>query len=321
MKRIVVLVLLLQTAFAGSASAQDRYPARPVQMIVPFAAGTATDFLARTLAEKLSQKLGQPFVVQNRTGASGIVATELVAKALPDGYTILVVNSLHSINPPLHANLPYDTLRDFAGIAKFAEAPSVFVVHPGLGVRTVKEFIAFAKRQPGKIHYGTSGVGTNTHLGGAYFAARAGIELVAVPYKGQEIMADIIAGRIEALFAPAPALLQLIKDGKLIGLAVTSREPLRTPIELATVESAGEMAGFEYGTYYGLVAPAKVPRLVLEQLSRVAIQSVQEKDIRDKMEAQVIFPRDIGPVEFDAFIRSDLERVSALLKSLGAQTN
>ena len=265
-------------ALAGSAAAQDKFPAKPVQLIAPFSTGTAVDFLARVFAEKLTPKLGQPVVVQNRPGASGTIAAESVAKAAPDGHTLLIINSQHSTNPALYDKLPYETLRDFAGIAMVAQAPSVIVVSPALGVRTLKEFVALAKKQPGRINYATSGVGTNTHLGGAFFTGRAAIELVAVPYKGMEMIADMISGRIEAMFVPLPAVLAHVKDGKLVALAVTSREPLRTPIELQSVESAADLPGFEYVTYYGFLAPAKVSRRIVEQLSQEIRETAQDME-------------------------------------------
>ncbi len=321
MKHIISVVFFLLAGAAGISHAQDRFPAKSVQLVAPFSPGTAVDFLARIVADRLSPKLGQPVVVQNRPGASGTIAADSVAKALPDGYTILIVNSQHSANPALFATLPYDTLRDFAGIALIAQAPSVMVVSPKLGVSTVKEFIALAKRQPGKINYATSGVGTNTHLGGAYFAGRAGVEMVGVPYKGLEMIADMISGRMEAMFVPLPAVLSHIKDGKLIALGVTSREPLRMPLELPTIESAGELPGYEHITYYGFLAPAKVPKRILDQLSRDIRETVREKEVLDKLVAQAILPRDFGPAEFDAFLRADVERTGALIKSLGAKGN
>lgn len=317
-KRIFALAMLMLAAAA--ACAQERYPAKPVQVIVPFAAGTGTDFVARLIAERLAQKLGQPFVVQNRAGASGTIATDSVAKAQPDGYTLLIVNSLHSTNPAMHKNLPYDSLRDFAGIAKFAEAPSILVVHPKLGVRTLKEFIAHVRQNPGKINYGTSGIGSNTHFGAAFFIARTNLDMVAVHYKGAEIMADIIAGRIEFLVAPVASLLSAIREGRLVALGVTSREPLTSPIEVDTVERAAELPGYEYGTYYGFLVPAKTPRRIIDQLSTEIRQAVTEKDVRDKLAAQATFPRNLGPAEFDAFIRADMEKTVGLLKTLGVKT-
>ena len=310
----VICSLLLS---AGISSAQDRFPSKPIQLVAPLAPGTTSDLVARILAERLSQRLGQPVVVQNRTGASGSIAGQFVAKSAPDGYTILIVNSQHSANPALFDNLPYDTLRDFTGVALFAEAPSLIVVPTRLNVKTLKEFVALAKSQPGKLNYGTSGNGTTTHVGGALFADRTGINIVAVPYKGFEVITDTVAGRLDAMFVPAASVLQYVRDGRLVALAVTSREPLRTPIELPSAEAAADLPGFEYSTYYGIVAPSGVPRPILDQLSREIRLAAQDKEASDKLSGLIMFPRDRGPDEFNAFLRADVERIGKLIRALG----
>ncbi|MFN0299419.1 MAG: tripartite tricarboxylate transporter substrate binding protein [Burkholderiales bacterium] len=311
-----ILVLL-----AGVALGQDKFPNKSIQLVAPLAAGTTIDLVARTYAELLAPRLGQSVVVQNRPGAGGTIAGQSVAKAAPDGYTILIVNSQHTINPTLYKSLPYDTLTEFAGIAQIGEAPSLIVVHPKLGARTLKEFIAAAKKVPGQIHYGSAGIGTTTHIGAAYFASRAGIELVHVPYKGGELVADMVAGRVEAMAVPVAFLLQHIKDGRLLALGVTTREPLKSPIEVPSVEEAAGLPGFQYATYYGFVAPAKTPRPIIEQLSREIRQVTADKALTDKFAAQAIFPRDLGPADFDAFIRADLERIGPVIKAIGATAN
>lgn len=303
------------------ALAQDKFPAKAVQLIAPLAAGITFDFVARAYADLLTQRLGQSVVVQNRPGAGGTIAAQSVAKAAPDGYTILIVNSQHTINPTLYKSLPYDTLAEFAGIAQIGEAPSLVVVHPKLGVRTLKEFIAAAKKSPGQINYGSAGIGTTTHIGAAFFASRAGIELVHVPYKGGELVVDMVAGRIEAMVVPVAFLLQHIKEGRLLALGVTTREPLRSPLDVPTVEEVSGLSGFQYATYYGFVAPAKTPRAIIDQLSREIRQVTADRTLRDKFAAQAIFPRDFGPMEFDAFIRADLDRIGPVIQAIGATAN
>jgi tripartite-type tricarboxylate transporter receptor subunit TctC len=318
---LLFAVLSASVLFAGPVFAQEKFPSKAVQLIAPLAAGTTIDFVARAYAELLSQRLGQSVVVQNRPGAGGTIAAQSVAKAAPDGYTILIVNSQHTINPTLYKALPYDTLAEFSGIAQIGEAPSLVVVHPKLGVRTLKEFIATAKKSPGQINYGSAGIGTTTHIGAAYLASRAGIELVHVPYKGGELVADMVAGRVEAMVVPVAFLLQHIKEGRLLALGVTTREPLRSPLEVPSVEEAAGLTGFQYATYYGFVAPAKTPRPIIEQLSREIRQVTADKSLRDKFAAQAIFPRDLGPTEFDAFIRADLDRIGPVIKAIGATAN
>ncbi len=305
----------------GVAAGQDKFPIKSIQLVTPLAAGTTIDLVARTYAELLSPRLGQSVVVQNRPGAGGTIAGQSVAKAAPDGYTILIVNSQHTINPTLYKSLPYDTLTEFAGIAQIGEAPSLIVVHPKVGARTLKEFIAIAKQKPGQINYGSAGIGTTTHIGAAYFASRAGIELVHVPYKGGELVADMVAGRVEAMAVPVAFLLQHIKEGRLLALGVTTRESLKSPIEVPSVEEAAGLPGFQYATYYGFVAPAKTPRPIIEQLSREIRQVTADKALTDKFAAQAIFPRDLGSADFDAFIRADLERIGPVIKAIGATAN
>ena len=236
------LVALGALARPLAPSAQDAYPAKPVQVVIPLSAGTTADIVTRVFADKLSQRLGQNFVVQNRPGAGGSIGSEFAARAAPDGYTILAVNSQHSINPFVIGKLAYDTLQDFAGIALVAEAPALVAVNPQLGVTTLAQFIALAKQRPGSINYGSAGVGTATHLAGAYFADRTKVDLVHVPYKtGNDLLADLVAGRIQATFSPVAFLLPYVRDGKLTALAITSPEPSKAPLDMPSVRDAASL--------------------------------------------------------------------------------
>lgn len=297
--------------------AQEKYPSKPIQMVVPLSPGTSTDIVARTIAQSMAAHLGQPVVVQNRQGAGGTIAAQAVAKAAPDGYTILMVNSQHAINPLVYNNLQFDTLRDFVAIALVGESPSVVVVAPQLGARTLKDFIAIAKQRPDSIHYASSGIGSQTHLAGAYFASRAGIRLVHVPYKSSsDVVADLLSGRVQATFVPAPFLLSPIKSGKLVALAVASSDPMRTPFEAPSVSEAG-VPGFHYSTWFGFVAPAKVPRPTLEQLAKT-IQAVSaEKETLEKFEAQGIIPRSALLGDFDRYIKAEIDKLAPVVKTSG----
>lgn len=319
MKRIVSLLVL--GCLAGPALAQDRYPTHPIQVVVALAAATTADIIARLYAEKLGARLGQAVVVQNRPGAGGTIASQAVAVANPDGYTILMTNSAHSINPALYASLPYDSLRDFAGITLVAESPALVVINPNFGARTLKEFIALAKQKPGTINYGSAGVGTATHLAGAYFASLAGVQLVHVPYKtSPDLITDLLTGRIQATFVPPAFLLSQIRDGKLLALATSTRESMRAPLE---VPSARDAAGidYEYGTWYGFLAPAKAPQAVLDILSRNMRQIADDKDVREKYRAQGVLPRTIALREFDAYIKADMDKLGPVVKASGAKAN
>jgi tripartite-type tricarboxylate transporter receptor subunit TctC len=314
-------LLLAALLCAGAATAQDKYPNKPVQMLVPLSTGTTVDIIARMYADKLSKRLGQSVIVQNRPGAGGTIAAQATAKSAPDGYTILMVNTQHSVNPALYRNLPYDTLRDFSGIAMVAESPALVYVNPGLGVRTLPEFIALAKQKPGTINYGSAGIGTATHLGGAYFASRAGIELVHVPYKiTSDLVADILTGRIQATFSPIAFLLAQVREGKLLALAVTSGERVALLPDVPTVSESG-ILGYESSTWYGFVAPTNTPRTVLEQLARAMRQITDEKEVQDRYAAQGIVPRSVILEDFDVFIRADVDKLGPLIKAIGAKAD
>jgi len=315
-----VLVFLLAAAAFG-ASAQERYPAKPVQMVVPLSPGTTVDIIARLYADRLTQRLSQTVIVQNRPGAGGTIAAQSVAASAPDGTTILMANTQHSVNPALYANLAYDTLRDFAGIAMVAEAPALVNVNPALGAKTLAEFIALAKAKPGTINYGSAGVGTATHLGGAYFASQAKIDIVHVPYKvTSDLVADIVTGRIQATFSPIAFMLAQVREGKLLALAVTSRARVPVLPEVPTVAEAA-IPGYESSTWYGFLAPARTARAIREQLARHLREISEEKEVKEKFAAQGIFPRSIELEDFDSFIREDVARLGALAKAVGAKAN
>jgi tripartite-type tricarboxylate transporter receptor subunit TctC len=282
MKRILAGFALAALAF--SAGAQDKYPSRPIQMVVALAQATTADIIARVYAEKLSQRLGQPVVVQNRPGAGGTIASQVVASSAGDGYTILMTNSAHSINPALYRNLPYDSLRDFVGVALVADSPALVVVNPQVGARTLKEFVDLAKQKPGAFNYGSAGVGTATHLAGAYFASRAGVDIVHVPYKtSPELITDLLSGRIQATFVPPAFLLSQIREGKLLALGVSTAESMREPLEVPSVRRAANV-DYEYSTWYGFLAPAKVPAASLQMLAQALQQAGESKDLRTVIE-------------------------------------
>jgi tripartite-type tricarboxylate transporter receptor subunit TctC len=314
------LVFLLAAATFG-ASAQERYPAKPVQMVVPLSPGTTVDIIARLYADRLAQRLSQAVIVQNRPGAGGTIAAQSVAASAADGYTILMANTQHSVNPALYANLAYDTLRDFAGVAMVAEAPALVYVNPGLGARTLAEFVALAKAKPGTINYGSAGVGTATHLGGAYFASQAKIDIVHVPYKvTSDLVADIVTGRIQATFSPIAFMLAQVREGKLLALAVTSRARVPVLPEVPTVAEAA-IPGYESSTWYGFFAPARTPRAIRERLAHNLREISEEKEVKEKFAGQGIFPRSIELEDFDAFIREDVAKLGALAKAVGAKAN
>lgn len=318
---ITATVLGLAATLAQAQGPEAAYPTRAIKMVVPLSAGTTTDLVARRFAERISKQLGQNVVVDNRPGAGGTIAAQGVAKAEPDGYTILLVNSQHAINPTANSTLPYDTLRDFAGIALVGEAPSVIAVSRDLGVSTLAEFVALAKREPMKINYGSSGVGSQTHLAGAYFASRAGISLTHVPYRSApDVLSDLVANRIQATFVPAAFVLPQIQEGRLRALAVSGRERLDLMRDVPTV-SESAIPGYEFSTWFGFIAPAKTPAHIVTALAQAFQLAVDDPKIRKYLIEQGVTARMMPPREFDAYIRSEIDRLRPIVKSSGVREN
>jgi tripartite-type tricarboxylate transporter receptor subunit TctC len=305
-----MMALVAGLAFAMPAHAQigaDNYPSRPIKLIVPLSPGTTTDFVARTIADGLSRELEQPVIVENKQGAGGTIAAKLTAKSAPDGYTILMVNSQHSINPSVYQSLPYDTLKDFDGLALVAEAPSAVIVSPQLGVKTLSEFIALAKQQPDKFYYASSGIGSQTHLAGAYFAREAGIKMVHVPYRdSSQVIADLLTGRVQASFVPLAFVLGQVRDGKLLALAITSREGIEVPVKLPSVSEV--IPGYEYNTWFGFIAPSKVPSAIIERLSKALQRVANTAEVKEKLSSMAVFPHTLILRDFDAYIKADVEK-------------
>jgi tripartite-type tricarboxylate transporter receptor subunit TctC len=310
------IALAALACLAGTARAQDHYPSRLITIVVPITAGTTIDILARLYAEKLSKKFGQQVVVTNRPGAGGLIAAQAVANAPADGYTVLFVNSGHAILGTLNKNLPFDPVRDFAGVSLVGDAPTIVVVPPSLGVSNLKEFIALAKAKPNTINYGSAGIGTATHLAGAYFAMQTHTELVHIPYTvSATIIADLLGGRLQASFVPMAFVLALLKDGRLRPLAVSASEPVTDPVNILTASAQG--VDYQNATWYGVLAPAKTPRSILTVLHDAMAEAGKDPELQAKIRVQGINPKDIGLDMFDAHIRDDMARLAPLLKSIG----
>ncbi len=273
------------------------------------------DILARLYAESLAQRLGQQVIVANRPGAGGLVGAQALASAPADGYTVLLANSGHAILGTLNKNLPFDPVGDFAGVALIGEAPTLINVAPSLGVRTLREFVDLAKAKPGTINYGSAGIGTATHLAGAYFGLQTGTQLVHVPYTvSSTIIADLLGGRIHATFAPAAFTLPLLQDGRLLALAVADDEPIREPVAVPTAVSAG--VDYRNATWYGFLAPAKTPPAVLRALHDAIAEAGKDPELQAKIRVQGITPRNIGLGDFDLHIRKDMARLAPLLATI-----
>ena len=276
------LVAALALACASFTQAQD-YPNKPVKLIVPFPPGGGTDILARPIAQKLSEKWGQPVIVENRGGAGGNIGTKAAAEAAPDGYTLIFgVLGTHAVNQSLYANPGFDSTIDFAAITMVANTPNILVVHPSVPAKTMAELIAYAKANPSKLNYASPGNGSPSHLATEIFKSMAGIQLTHVPYKGSgPAMADMLGGQTQVWIANAPVVLQHIESGKLRALATTSAKRPAVAAGIPTIAEAG-LAGYEADTWYGVFAPAKTPQPILEQLNKDLVAVLNLPDIRQK---------------------------------------
>lgn len=316
--QLIAAMLTGLVCLCPPARAQDHYPSRLITIIAPITAGTTIDILARLYADKLSKRFGQQVVVVNRPGAGGLIAAQAVASSPPDGYTLIFVNSGHTILGALNKNLPFDPVRDFAGVSLVGEAPTIVTVPPALDVSNLKEFVARAKARPGTINYGSAGIGTATHLAGAYFALKTDIDLVHIPYTvSATIIADMLGGRIQASFVPAAFVLPLLQDGRLRALAVSAKEPVTDPIRIPTALSQG--IDYQNATWYGILAPAKTPKSVLQSLSQAISEVGMDPELQAKIRAQGIDPRDIELEKFDLHIQADMARLDPLLKAIADQ--
>jgi tripartite-type tricarboxylate transporter receptor subunit TctC len=297
--------------------AQDSYPTKPVRVVVPFAAGGGTDIAARLLANKLTESLGQSFLIDNRGGASGNIGTDAVAKAAPDGYTLLMAYASHATNVPLFAKLPFDAIRDFVPISLVAAVPNMLVVHPSVAATSVQALVELAKAQPGKLNYGSSGPGTPPHLTGELFKSMAGVNITHIPYKGvaQSLNAQL-ANDVQITFPTVLSAFTNIQSGKLRALAVTSSKRAPTLPDVPTMDEAG-LRGFESTSWYGLLAPAATPRPIIAKLHAEVVKVLAQPDLRDQLLKQGAEPVGSTPDEFARRIAVDIEKWGKLIRSAG----
>jgi tripartite-type tricarboxylate transporter receptor subunit TctC len=313
--RIMISAFVAQAMPAFSAD----YPVKPVRMVVAAAIGGGVDITARMVSIKLSELFKQQFIVENRTGGSGNIGTEQVARATPDGYVLLMgtIGTL-AINPGLYKNLTFDTVRDFAPVVRTVDATNILVVHPSVPVRSLKDLIAVAKQRPGELLYGSPQNGTSGHLAGEMLASMAGIKLVHIPYKGgAPATIDLLSGQLQFMFATTSTSLQHIRSGKLRALAVTTAKRSALVPELPTMIEAG-MPGFEVNNWYGLVAPAKVPADIIATLNRQVRVALESPEVKDSMVKQGLDPAGGTPEEFGAYIKSELAKWAKVIRASGA---
>jgi tripartite-type tricarboxylate transporter receptor subunit TctC len=309
-------------AFAALAHAQAPYPTKPIRLVVPFPAGGTTDIIARAVSQRLTETLGQAVVVDNRPGAGGNIGAELVAKSPPDGYTLLMGTvGTHAINPGLYAKMPYDHVRDFAPVILVAGVPNVLVVPAALPVNSVQELIAYAKANPGKLNFASSGAGTSIHLSGEMFKTITGVNIAHVPYKGSApALQDLVGGQVQMMFDNLPSSLALIKGGKLKALAVTSAQRSAALPDVPTMIESG-LAGFEASSWFGILAPAGTPKDVIAKLSGEVAKWLATPEAKEKMAAQGAIPAGLMPDEFTRHIATETVKWQKVVKDSGAKVD
>ncbi|HJU23985.1 MAG TPA: tripartite tricarboxylate transporter substrate binding protein [Casimicrobiaceae bacterium] len=318
--RIVALAFATLAALCGApAIAQDDYPSRPIRLVVPFPAGGTTDILARAVAQRLSQTWGQQVIVDNRPGAGGNIGSDLVAKAPPDGYTLLMGTvGTHAINPSLYKKMPYDHVKDFAPVILVAGVPNVLVVNPSLPVHSVQELIAYGKANPGKLDFASSGNGTSIHLSGELFKTMTGIEMTHVPYKGSApALTDLMGGQVQLMFDNLPSSLAFIKAAKLRALAVTSATRSATLPDLPTLAESG-LSGFEASSWFGVLAPAHTPPAIISKLNGAIASWLATQDAKDKLLAQGAIAAGGSPEDFAHHIDAETVKWAKVVKASGA---
>jgi len=311
------LIALAPHAFAQEAP----FPSRALRIVVPFTPGSVTDVMARSVSDKLSASLGQPAVVENRPGAGGTIGIAQVAKAAPDGYTLVVVSAGYAVNPVIYENLPYDSARDLAGVIPLGNLPSVLFVSPALGVKSVQELIALAKAKPGTLNYPSAGIGSASHVNAEKFLAVTGIKAVHVPLNGApEMMTETMAGRTQFGTVGISAAQSSIRDGRLIALAVSGKKRAPNLPDVPTVAEAG-VPGAEFNFWIGVLAPGQTPRPIIHKLHAEFDRALQSPDVRDRHAKLGADPMPMSPEQFDAQMREDLATLGALLRAAGVKAN
>jgi len=314
--RIAGAILMLVLS-VGVSAADGGYPSKPVRLVVPYASGGSTDTVARIIGQQLGERIGQQVVIDNRTGAGTIIGTEIVAQAVPDGYTLLMGTPPLAVNPALYDKVPYELERDFAAVTNIAGSSNLLVVHPGVAAQSVKELIALLKSSPGKYNYGSSGVGGAGHLAMALFTSMAGVEAVHVPYKGgAPAVVDLVAGRLHMMMANLTTAQPHIRAGRLRGLGVGTKA--RTPLfpEMPTIAEAG-VPGYEANNWNGIVVPRKTARAIIERLHREIIVVLSDSSTTKRFASQGLEPVGDSPAQFAVYLKSEALKWGKLVKSAG----
>ncbi len=314
-----LLATLAATLFAAQHALAQPYPARPVKIIVPFAAGGPADIYARTIGERLQAALGQSFVVENRPGGGAIVGTDAVAKSAPDGYTLLMMSNTHTVNESLIKDKPFQLLRDFVPVAPVNYSDLLMVVHPSVPANTLAEFIALAKSKPGGLNYASSGPGTPYHMAGELFKAMAGVDIVHVPYKGSSgARTDILGGQVQMMFDAITTMAPNVRAGKLKALGTSGKARSGVLPDVPTVSEAG-VAGYDAVIWLGIMAPAATPRAIVERLNAEITKAANAPEMKQTWAKQGAVAMSMSPDEFGRFMRDDIEKWARVVRISGAK--
>ena len=308
------------TSFAGTALAQS-YPARPVKIIVPFAAGGPADNFARFMGQRLGDALGQPFLVDNRPGGGSVIGTDAAAKAAPDGYTLLMMSNTHTVNETLIANKPFNLMRDFVAVAPVNSSDLVLVAHPSLRANTLKELVALAKSQPGKLNYASSGPGTPYHMAGELFKSMAGVYLVHIPYRGSTgARTDVIGGQVDMMFDAVTTMTEQVKAGKVKAIATSGRVRSDVLPDVPTLAEAG-LPGFDATLWLGLMAPKGTPKAVVDRLNEAVSKIVSQPEVKQLWAKQGAVPIVLSAEAFDKYARDDIAKWAKVIQTAGIQAD
>jgi tripartite-type tricarboxylate transporter receptor subunit TctC len=319
MTRLSAALLGAAVAAAGpAAAAQADYPLRPIRFLVPQSPGGASDTLARIVALRLGELLGQQVVVDNRPGAAGNIGTEMVARATPDGYTMLLTASNLVTSPSLYSKLGFDPVRDFAPVSQLTQVPNIWIVHPSFAARSMKELIQIAKAKPGQIDFASSGAASTQHLAGELLNVMAGVQLVHVPYKGGgPAMIDLIGGRVQVMSSTLPSAVPQVKAGKVRALAVTSAKRSQTMPEVPTVAEAAALPGYEAATWQGILFPAGTPAPVIARVRAELVKVLAMNDVRERLREFGYEPVGSTPAEFGAHIKAEIAKWGKVIRAAG----
>ncbi|MBS0449870.1 MAG: tripartite tricarboxylate transporter substrate binding protein [Proteobacteria bacterium] len=312
------IVALASLASAG-ALAQHAYPSKPIRVVVPFAAGSTTDIIARAITDKMSTSMGQPLIIENRGGASGTIGQQIVATAAPDGYTIMIHSSSHTVSPSTFAKLPFDTVHDFAGITPISSLPNALVISPSKNIKTLQELLAAARAKPGSINYASAGQGSATHLNAEKFRVAAKIEATNIPFKGSgEAVTEVMAGRVDYYFSPIAPVIGQIKEGQLLALAVGSPKRSSALPNVPTTSEAG-VPGSEFNFWIGMMAPAKTPRDVVNRLHDEVQKALASPEVKERFAKLGADAWTLKPEQFDAYIKDEIKSNAVLVQAAGLQ--